>query len=146
MNLSFKTGVIFTIMLLSCNKKVDCNLDLEYIDGLTYYKGKLYSGNCESFYKSGIQMNVQSYLNGMDNGEWNFYFKNGLLETKAYFLNNKRHGDWTYYFDDGQTIRQISHYKNGKKDSIWTKYTGDKKIIWKKEFRNDSLIKVIEGS
>ena len=122
------------ILFSSCNSRVDCNLDLEYKEGLTYFKGKLFSGDCESFYETGIKMNKQTYLNGMDNGKWSFYFKNGNLETEGYFLENKRHGKWTYFFDDGKTVKQISHYNKGKKDSIWVKYNSDKTILWEKNF------------
>ena len=144
MRFEIKIFFVFTVLnFISCNNEIDCNGDLIYKDSLTYYKGKLFSGDCNSYYSSGVQMNKQSYLNGMDNGEWVFYFKNGKIETKAQFKKNKRHGLWTYYFDDGKTIRQISHYRNGKKDSVWIKYSGDKSILWKKIFKNDKLINAI---
>lgn len=139
----FETKIFFMTIILnlfSCNKEVDCNRDLVYEDGITYFKGKLFSGDCNSYYNNGVKMNKQSYINGMDNGEWIFYFKNGKVETRARFKENKRHGLWTYYFDDGKTIRQISNYKNGKKDSVWIKFSGDGRVEWEKEFKNDLLI------
>ena len=51
------TNIFFMLIifnLISCKKKVDCNGDLVYEDGLTYYKGELYTGNCESFFQNGI--------------------------------------------------------------------------------------------
>lgn len=132
--------LIFATLIFSCDKNIDCNLDLEYIDGITYFKGKPFNGNCKSYYESGSIMNDQTYLNGEDNGTWYFYFKNGKIETTANFLFNKRHGKWIYYFDDGKTIRQISFYKNGLKDSLWINYKGDQSFNWTKKFKNDSLL------
>lgn len=128
------------LIFISCSRNVDCELDLVYKDGLTYFNNKLYSGNCNSFYLNGNKMNQQSYLKGMDNGVWNLYYENGKLETKGSYLNNKKHGEWQYFFNDGITIKQVSYYKNGLKDSIWVKYTIDGGTVWKREFKNDILI------
>jgi len=135
MKLFFNVVLLFTLVSLnSCASKVNCNMDLEYKDGLTYLNGKLFSGDCESFYETGAMMNKQTYLNGMDHGTWYFYFKNEKIETIANFLNNKKHGEWKYYYDDGETIRQISHYKFGLRDSVWTKYSFTGEIEWKEKY------------
>ena len=135
MRFFFKALVLINYLLLnSCNSRVDCNLDLEYKDGLTYLDGKLFSGNCDSFYETGAMMNQQTYLNGMDHGTWYFYFKNEKIETIANFLNNKKHGEWKYFYDNGETIRQISHYEFGKRDSIWTKYSFSGEVEWQKKY------------
>jgi len=138
-----KFHVALTLLIfISCSRNVDCEFDLVYKDGLTYFNGELFSGNCSSFYLNGNQMNQQSYLKGMDNGVWNLYYENnGKLETKARFLNNKRHGEWQYFFNDGITIKQVSYYKNGLKDSIWKRYFKDGKVEWSKTFKNDKIIK-----
>lgn len=133
MKVHFKI-LIYMTFFSSCNSIIDCNIDLEYKDGLTYYKGKLFSGDCESFYKTGAKMNKQIYLNGMDHGTWYFYFKNDKLETIANFFENKRHGEWKYFYDDGKTVRQVSYYKFGQRDSTWTKYSFTGEVEWQEKY------------
>lgn len=134
-----KSVYLMLAIHLSCSKKVDCNIDLEYKDNLTYYKGKLYSGPCNSFYNNGKMMNSQNYLNGMDHGEWTFYYENGAVETIANFKENKRSGKWKYFYDNGKNIRQLSHYKKGLKDSIWTKYSLTGEVEWTQIYKNGEL-------
>jgi len=136
------TNIFFMLIifnLISCKKKVDCNGDLVYEDGLTYYKGELYTGNCESFFQNGNLMNQQSYFKGMDDGIWYFYFENGQLETKGEFIKNKKVNKWEYYYDSG-ALKQVSYYKNGLKDSIWLKFSNKGEILWEKKFKEDKQI------
>jgi len=131
--------LILMSFVSSCNSRIDCNLDLEYKDGITFYKGKLFSGDCSSFYLNGNKMNEQSYLNGKDNGVWTFYYENGRIETKAIFLDNKRDGQWKYFYENG-SIKQISYYKNGLKDSIWKKFDESGEVEWEKSFKEDKIM------
>lgn len=135
----FNFYLIFNFIIFSCEKRINCNYDLIYKDGLTYLNNDLFTGDCESYYESGIIMNKQTYINGMDNGEWKYYFQNGKLETSAEFTNNKKSGQWRYYYDNG-SLRQISYYKDGLKDSIWTRFNPDSTIIWKRKFINDKQV------
>lgn len=140
MKIYFKTLVFSSILIhLSCSKKVDCNIDLNYKDGLTYYEGELYTGNCESYFENGNLMNQQSYFEGMDDGIWYFYFENGQLETKGEYIKNKRVNKWEYFYDSG-ALKQVSYYKNGLKDSTWVNFSNKGEILWEKEFKNDNLI------
>ena len=45
-----------------------------------------------------------------------------------------------YYDNENKTIRSVSIWKNGKKDSIWSTFSKDGSIMKQKVYRNDTLI------
>lgn len=47
----------------------------------------------------------------------------------------------TEYYDQFKTIRSISIWKNGKRDSVWRTFSKDGKIINEQTFNNDTLVK-----
>jgi hypothetical protein len=46
----------------------------------------------------------------------------------------------TEYYDDFKTIRSISIWKNNKRDSVWTVFSKEGRIITQQTFRNDTLL------
>jgi len=135
-----KYSFILLVLILSCDKKyVDCERDLEFKNGLTYFKGKLYSGDCSTFHSNDSLKSTQRYIKGLDHGEWVYYHDNGNMETYAKFDNGKREGEWLYFFNNSN-LRQVSFYKNGLRDSLWKNFNVNSKLIWEKKFLNDTLI------
>ena len=44
------------------------------------------------------------------------------------------------YYDEFKTLRSVSIWKNGKKDSVWKTFSEDGKIIKQQTFHNDTLV------
>lgn len=140
--LKFTLYLIFIASINSCFRlnQLDCNADLIYENGKTFYNNRLYTGNCIAKYSNGNIMSKQSYKNGDDFGTWIFYFENGKIETEGSFLNGKRIGTWKYYFDNGK-IKQISRYDSiGKRNGFWEFYNEVGELINKLEYLDDYLL------
>lgn len=131
--------LIVFLFTLSCSKDPNKCLDLKFIDGITYFDKKPYTGNCNQFFKNGKIKSSQQFIDGLDHGNWKFYYLNGTLETDAYFIEGKRNGKWTYFFENG-SVKQVNFYKNGIKDSLWSKFNKDGKKIWIKKFENGNIV------
>lgn len=46
----------------------------------------------------------------------------------------------TEFYDDFKTIRSVSFWKNGQKDSVWKTFSREGKIIEQQTFNNDTLV------
>jgi len=132
---------LIAFLFLFCSCTLDCKF-LKYTDGVTYFNGIKYSGDCISYFSDGKISSKQSYKDGLDNGSWEFYHTNGQIQTKGNYYFGLRNGTWVYYYDNG-ALEQISHYKLGLKDSIWENYLINHDLNWEKSFKNDSLISII---
>lgn len=126
------------ILFFSCNKNVDCN-NLIFKDRVTYYKGRLYTGKCDSYFENGMVKSTQQYKDGKDDSSWTFYYPSGKIETNGQFENGKRIGEWKYYFENG-SLKQLSNYSFGKKNGLWIKFTEKGDTINKIEFKLDSIM------
>ena len=67
-------------LFLACGSPDRCG-EIEYVEGITYLNGNLYTGKC-SVYKNDTIVSVQQYLNGKDHGNWVFYHPNGNCYTR----------------------------------------------------------------
>lgn len=56
------------------------------------------------------------------NGEILSYYKGSVLKEKASYKNGILHGTRYKYFKDGKTIKQITHFTNGKKTGLEKRY------------------------
>jgi hypothetical protein len=72
---------------------------------------------------------------------WNDKYYN---EYETEYIGNNVIGINKQYYLSNRKIRSIMYWKNNKMDSIWTVFDKEGKIIEKKFYRNDSLIKVIK--
>lgn len=130
--------ICLLFLILSCGKStIDC-LELSYKGGVTYHKGKVFTGTCITTHENDSLRSVQNYTNGLDDGNWTFYFSNGKAQTKGQFVNGKRIGKWSYFFENGNK-KQISTYSNGLKTGIWYGFNQQGDTVWKKKFINDTL-------
>ena len=106
---------VFLFLFFSCAP--DCS-KIVYNNGISTLNGKLYTGECDSYFPNGKLNSKQSYKNGKDDGEWVFYFSNGNLKTKGFFKEGIRIGDWEYYYENGQLWKE-AHYVDGNKSGVW---------------------------
>lgn len=114
--------IFFLLFSFSCrHTPINCS-NIIYKNGVSYLNNEPFSGECFSYYQTGIIRSNQKYKNGLDDGEWNFFHPNAKLETQSFFKNGKRIGDWRYYFYNGN-IKQESFYTNtGAKTGVWLIY------------------------
>lgn len=116
------------LFLLSCSDPVFCS-SLDYENGLTYNKGKLYTGKCETYFNDFKIRSKQQYSNGKDHGKWIFYFNNGNIQTKGEFNMGSRIGEWNYFFESGKIWKRNFYSENGNKIGNWYTYNESGKII-----------------
>ena len=121
---------IFVLMmfLISCSKTVECS-EIEYSDGISYYKGNVFNGDCKSKFPSGNMSSYQSYAMGKDNGAWIFYYENGFKKTEAFFNKGKRIGQWIYYHENGKIWKIQRYSMSGQKTGIWKTYSTKGELI-----------------
>ena len=124
--------IVCNLIITSCTKTI-CN-DLIYKDGITTLNGKLFSGNCKSYYFMGELKSQEDYLDGLDHGKWVFYFENGNVQTQGEFNRGQRIGLWNYYFENG-SIWKIHNFNSlGKKEGDWIEYDRTGNEIYKKTY------------
>jgi len=118
---NFKLLMFPIVLFFSCTNIVDCN-EIKYDNGISYYKGFKYSGDCKSVFFDGAIKSKQSYVDGLDNGSWIFYYSNGNKKTEAFFKKGKRINSWKYYSKSG-FIYKINDFDSlGKPAGIWKTY------------------------
>ncbi|MDR6969612.1 antitoxin component YwqK of YwqJK toxin-antitoxin module [Flavobacterium arsenatis] len=66
------------------------------------------------------QVNKEQFMDGLKHGETKIY-RNKKLAEKGFYINNLRENERFYYNKNG-SIRKISNYKNGVRDSTETIY------------------------
>jgi antitoxin component YwqK of YwqJK toxin-antitoxin module len=116
---------------------------------ISYYE----SGEIEtsSFYKDGFRFHIYSYYtNGtisrfenynkdhLEDGEWRVNYENGDAKEISNFKNGKRNGQWKEYYPNGK-LRSIKIFFDGKAEGEW-------KIFWENgtvsrvgNYENDQL-------
>jgi len=97
---------VFLFLFFSCAP--DCS-KIVYNNGISTLNGKLYTGDCDSYFPNGKLNSKQSYKNGKDDGEWVFYYDNENIESIGLFISGKKTDVWKYYYRD-QTIRQKTYF------------------------------------
>ncbi len=73
---------------------------------------------------------------------WQFYFENqyNSEETTIKIDGSEIDSKIEYYDNDNKKVRSISFWKNGKRDSIWTTYSLDGKVIKMKKYNDGKLL------
>jgi len=113
--------LLISTTFYSCSLTVDCN-EIKYVDGVSYYNGEKFSGNCSSYYLNGNLSSQQSYIDGLDNDNWTFYYSNKNLKTEAFFSNGKRIGQWKYYAKNGNIWKVNTYNEMGEPFGEWETY------------------------
>ena len=72
---------------------------------------------------------------------WDKHFRNPYSSIEmSKNVNGHEITTKTEYYDDFKTIRSISIWKNNKRDSVWTVFSKEGRIITQQTFRNDTLL------
>ena len=113
--------LLISTTFYSCSLTVDCN-EIKYVDGVSYYNGEKFSGNCNSYFLNGNLRSKQSYIDGLDNNNWTFYFSNDSIKTIAFFDKGKRIGEWKYYAKNGNLWKKNTYDSIGNPVGYWKTY------------------------
>tara|TARA_B110000046_G_scaffold148627_1_gene156544 strand:- start:3418 stop:3834 length:417 start_codon:yes stop_codon:yes gene_type:complete len=112
--------LLFVLLILTSCKNETCK-GVEFIDGMTFKNGALYSGTCINHHTNGEIRSIQNYKKGYDHGKWEFFYANKKNQVKGTFNMGKKNGEWTYYHENGELHKQ-HFYDNGKKIGLWKTY------------------------
>ena len=117
---------IFYILLLSCIFLNSCNTPscagVVFKNGISLKDGKPYSGTCETYHPNRELKSIQTYSEGLDDGEWVFYFPNGKIQTKGQFNKGVRIGKWKYYAKNGKIWKVNTYNEVGEPFGEWETY------------------------
>jgi len=58
-------------------------------------------GECLSFFQNGTRQSLNTYKEGMLNGDYRVWHENGELQIEGQYENNKEVGEWVFYDKDG---------------------------------------------
>ena len=104
-------------------------LGKDSIDYICYYQNGQKHGNYEKHNSLGLIYEQGGYYNGKRNGDWR---EDSILvyRSTGHYKNDKRDGVWSYYdFSNPTKLLKKCEYKEGKKDGTWEffdKKTGEK--------------------
>ena len=112
---------IISLVFFSCSSEVNCD-EIKFIDGISYYNGKKFTGDCSSYFYLGNLKTQQSYFDGLDNDKWTFYFSNDSIRTLAFFDKGKRIGEWKYYAKNGNIWKVNTYNEMGEPFGEWETY------------------------
>jgi len=112
---------IISLVFFSCSSEVNCD-EIKFIDGISYYNGKKFTGDCSSYFYLGNLKTQQSYFDGLDNDKWTFYFSNDSIRTIAFFDKGKRIGEWKYYAKNGNLWKKNTYDSIGNPVGFWKTY------------------------
>jgi len=137
--------------------------NLKLSDGITTYKGTLYTGEIFGNYKNG-KLNIKTcYKDGKKQLAWKYYdngqlerkaiFKDGIIELEEeYYENGKLSEEVTYengkkvmnkaYHKNGK-LNFIGHEKNGKADGIFEVYYENGELEYKAIYKDGKEVEVI---
>ena len=115
--------LIFSIFLsiVSCSKNNCGELSFDKNKKITYLNGRLYSGDCESFFYTGQLKSEESYKNGVRHGVEKWYDISGKLERVFPHKNGEIHGLCKGYYESGE-LRYEHPYVNGEAHGVYKYY------------------------
>ncbi|MBM3447824.1 MAG: hypothetical protein FJX90_01800 [Bacteroidetes bacterium] len=58
-------------------------------------------GECLSFFQNGTRQSLNTYKEGVLNGDYRVWHENGELQIEGQYENNKEVGEWVFYDKDG---------------------------------------------
>lgn len=134
------------------NKQRNGYWELYWYTGQLKSKGNYKNGVLDGEWKEFIEGNlhlVNTYHDGLLEGESESHYSNGQLNCKGHYKNDKKEGEWVYYDIHGN-IHEKGAYQNGIRYGVWQEegqmvshYNDGKRIISeseKQEFsRQESL-------
>lgn len=87
--------------------KATQNLNIQ--NGIVFLDGKPYNGKLFTFFESTTDtLEIVSYLNGKEHGEWLKFYPNHQLRERRYFNNGQKTGQMLTWWENGK--KQIDYY------------------------------------
>ena len=101
-----------------------------------YLNGRL-DGQEKYFYPSGKDKSSKFYKNGLLDGEFIHWLENGKIKEKTTYRNNIKEGYWEELNSDLTLTK--GYYKLDEKDSVWTYYNAEGKLLKTETYKNGIL-------
>ena len=101
-----------------------------------YIQGRQ-DGQEKYFYADGKNKSSRFYKNGLLDGESILWHENGRISLKANYKNNIKEGYWEELNYDSTLTK--GYYKQDEKDSIWTYFNVQGKLIKTETYKNGIL-------
>lgn len=111
---------LLSVIIFSC-QETTCK-GVEFIDGLSYKNGKLYTGKCITHSGNGTLRSIQSYKKGFDHGKWTFYHDNQELSTIGEFRMGIKVGEWKYFHENGVLYFHQFFDEKGNEVGVWKEF------------------------
>ncbi len=106
---------------------------------IKHYKNDTLHGYVKEFHEDTHRLKSEgNYVMGLKDGDWIYYDKLGKVEGRGKFSNGS--GVETLYYPEGQ-VKQITHYKNGKKDGEEIQYFPNGNVFSKQVFKDGKPVK-----
>jgi uncharacterized protein len=98
-------------------------------------KGKP-DGTWKWYFEDGILQREQSFIAGLEDGDYMENDETGKLIVKGQFVEGLEEGDWTYDF--GQ-YKETGTYRGGMRNGRWNSYYPDGSMRFEGEFIDDNM-------
>lgn len=149
------------------NRKIEDKL-IKKIDGITYYRGKPYTGEIhewyhengqlgaignykdgkktflESYYENGKVLARINFKDGKRNGLFEWYHENGQLFKTENFKDGKLNGLSESYHENGLLLQRMN-YKDGKINGLEEAYGVNGKLMWIRNYKDGIKNGLFEG-
>lgn len=112
--------------------------EIQYWDGFTYLRGRMFTGIACSYYEDGGLHTVTHYENGRRSGKWNVYYPNGVVEKAGITRSGVEDGLYIENYPNGQR-RYEYHYAMGSRTGVWRSWYPDGTRYTERNFRNGML-------
>ncbi len=132
-----KIDTVFVAKIINPDKLVITH-EIEYWNYLRVVR----HGVCKEWYDNGNIWKKGNYVYGKKQGLWRYYShsENGKLQRAGMFVNDKKEGIWTFQSED---IKEITRYKNGKKEGLFERYDLDNRLLKKVFYKAGEIDSII---
>ena len=118
--------------------------ELEFRDGVYYYKNKPYTGEfrydqdgpgCDYDCDFDILYSIGNIKNGKINGEVKSY-RNKKLDGVQNYKDGGKHGEWKE-FDENGNLSSVKNYKDNKRHGEWKEFHKNGKLKFEENYKDD---------
>lgn len=109
---------------------------LKLINGVYYFKNKLFSGYIKSNYNTSVTKSIGSYFLGKQHGITETYFTNGTIESERSYKNGIGYGRHFGKFENGN-MKYDFIYFNDKREGIHKQWYESGSKYYELTFKND---------
>ncbi len=155
--------VLFTLSLISCEKKSEQKAEIMIKDGLIFKQGELHpftgiikdtvegkmieyevlagkkNGIFKTYFKNGKPEMIGTIKENLNEGKWTYYYQSGQIESEGIFKNDLPEGIWKWYHENGK-LKEEGNYNKGDREGRWFMYGVDGKIKEEKVMKQNQII------